>query len=320
MHLLYCLTSIWSTFDFIVLFFDFYFWSPFNYKLLLFLSHDIISLVRNFTFKNIIKNGVKFMRARRMNLILEFIEKNQVCSYDDICNEFNISLSTARRDVNTLIKTDCVYKVYGGVSATPATSVSKDSMFSHSSSQKSSNDISAKLDTIGMLAASYVEPGDVIYIGSGATAYHILPFLKDIPDITIVTNNLLIAANDSKSNKEIILIGGKIDYYTQSTVGVQTIDTLKSLNINKAFVSCSGISLNKGFSNSRDSEIAIKKCIFENSETIFMIADSTKFDKISLYSFAYFNDINFLITDTKPNDDYISKLKAHNVSLIYKEN
>lgn len=258
------------------------------------------------------------MRVQRLNSILEYIESQQICSYDDICNHFNISLSTARRDINALIQSHTIRKVYGGVTAVPGTSSTKDSTLNPKREPAPDPDnISHKLDYIGKLAASFVEQNDVIYIGSGATAFHILPFLKNIPHLTIVTNNLLVATNDPKSNKDIILIGGKIDYYTQSTVGIQTIDSLKSLNVNKAFVSCNGLSLNKGFSNAGDSEIAIKKCIFENSNTIYMLADSTKFDKLSLYTFATFQDIHYLITDSKTDKPYIDILEKHHVTLIY---
>lgn len=258
------------------------------------------------------------MRVQRLHLMLDYIENHQVCSYEDICNHFHISMSTARRDINALIQDNAIRKVYGGVSAVPGTSASKDSTFTPIGQTDGDLDnISHKLDYIGKLAASYVEPNDVIYIGSGATAFHILPYLKNVPHLTIVTNNLLVATNDPKSTKDIILIGGKIDYYTQSTVGIQTTDSLKTLNINKSFVSCNGISLNKGFSNAGDSEIAIKKCIFENSKTIYMLVDSTKFDKLSLYTFATFEDIDYLITDTKPDDEYIHSLEEHQVSLVY---
>lgn len=259
----------------------------------------------------------KTMRVQRLNSILEYIESRQVCSYEDICSHFQISLSTARRDINTLIQNHTIRKVYGGVTAVPGTSSTIDSAFNpNEDSDADPCHISHKLDYIGKLAAAFVEPDDVIYIGSGATAFHILPYLKNTPHLTIVTNNLLVATNDPKSNKDIILIGGKIDYYTQSTVGIQTIDSLKALNINKAFVSCNGLSLNKGFSNAGDSEIAIKKCIFENSETIYMLADSTKFDKLSLYTFATFQDIDYLITDMKPAEPYIDILEKNHVSLV----
>ncbi len=257
------------------------------------------------------------MRAQRLNSVLEYIENHEICSYDEICSEFDISLSTARRDINELIQNHSVHKVYGGVTAVFGTSARKDSSLSSREDVAGTDDISHRLNYIGKLASSFIEPGNVVYVGSGATAFHILPYLKDIPDLTIVTNNLLVAANDSKSNKDIILVGGKIDYYTQSTVGVQAIDSLRSLNINKAFVSCNGISLNKGFSNAGDSEVAIKNCIFENSETIYMVADSTKFDKLSLYTFATFDDIDYLITNAKPSEEYVRTLNEHHVTLVY---
>ena len=115
------------------------------------------------------------MRVQRLNSILEYIESQQICSYDDICNHFNISLSTARRDINALIQSHTIRKVYGGVTAVPGTSSTKDSTLNPKREPAPDPDnISHKLDYIGKLAASFVEQNDVIYIGSGATAFHIL--------------------------------------------------------------------------------------------------------------------------------------------------
>lgn len=261
------------------------------------------------------------MRIQRIKKIFDYIEKHGTCTYNDICEAFNISLSTARRDIDVLIKDSGVRKVYGGITYINGTSVSQDSTFNLNNSDLSilqSEDALQRLKHIGKIAASYVEPGDVIYIGSGATAFHIFEFLKDIPKLTIVTNNLLIVSNNPKSNNEdIILVGGKIDYYTKSTVGLQTISFLQSLNIDKAFISCNGISLNKGFSNSGDSEVAIKNCIIKNCNTIFMLADHTKFEKVSLYTFASFENIDYLITDIKPGNEYIEVLNENQVKLEY---
>ena len=256
------------------------------------------------------------MKAKRELEILNYINKNGVCSYENICDKFNISISTARRDIDNLASEKYIKKVYGGVVPYEYTSFSKNKKIQNKTNKPDSI-FSTKLDRIGKLAATYVKSGDIIYIGSGTTTSHLLPYLNNLNNLTIVTNNLFIANSILKFSHEIILIGGRINYRSRSTVGVSVIDDIGNMNILKAFIGCNGISFKNGFSNLENDEAYIKKAILKSTKEVFVMADSSKFDSISLYTFANFSDIDGIITDTAPNETYRNICNTNHVKLLY---
>ena len=255
------------------------------------------------------------MKAKRELEILNYINKTEVCSYDEICEKFNISMSTARRDITNLTKEKHIKKVHGGFVPFAYTSLPKNKIL-----QKDiliENNIPTSFDYIGKLAASLVRPGDIIYIGSGTTASTILKYLNNINDLIIVTNNLLIATSSLKFSNEIILIGGRINSHSMSTVGVSVIDDISNMNILKAFIGCNGISVKNGFSNLENDESYIKKAILKSTKEVYIMADISKFDTVSLYTFANFKDIDGIITNSQPNDIYKEICKENQLKLLY---
>lgn len=255
------------------------------------------------------------MKAKRELEILNYINKNGVCSYKNICDKFKISISTARRDIDNLSSEKYIKKVYGGVIPYSYTSLSKNKKLQNGI--KSNTVLSNSFDHIGKLAASLVKSGDIIYIGSGTTTSHILPYLSNINNLTIVTNNLFVASQSLNINNEIILIGGRINFHSNSTVGVSVIDDIGSMNILKAFIGCNGISIKNGFSNLENDEAYIKKAILKSTKEIYIVADNSKFDQISLYTFANFKDINGIITNIEPSDEYQKICNDSQVKLFY---
>ena len=255
------------------------------------------------------------MKAKRELEILNYINKNGVCSYESIFEKFKISLSTARRDIDNLVSEKYIKKVYGGVVPHSYTSFSKNKKLQ--GNMKTYMPMSNSFDRIGKLAASVVKSGDIIYIGSGTTTSHILPHLTNISDLTIVTNNIFIASTALNISNEIIFIGGRINFHSNSTVGVSVIDDINNMNILKAFIGCNGISIKNGFSNLENDEAYIKKAILKSTKEIYIVADNSKFDQVSLYTFANFKDINGIITNMAPNEQYQKICADSNIKLMY---
>ena len=255
------------------------------------------------------------MKAKREMDILNYINKTGVCSYENICEKFNISLSTARRDVASLVSDKYVKKVYGGVVPLAYTSISKNKKLQDN--LKLNTNFSNKLNHIGKLAASLVKAGDIIYIGSGTTTSQLLSHLNNISNLTIVTNNIYIATSSLKFSNEIIFIGGRINYHSNSTVGVSVIDDISNMNILKAFIGCNGVSIKNGFSNLENDEAYIKRALLKSTKEVYIMADHTKFGQISLYTFANFTDIDGLITDAEPEETYKKICDNNHIKLLY---
>ena len=58
------------------------------------------------------------MRAERLNEMEQYILGKETVSLEDLCDQFDISMNTVRRDISELLDRGNIRKVYGGVSST----------------------------------------------------------------------------------------------------------------------------------------------------------------------------------------------------------
>ena len=68
------------------------------------------------------------MKSQRLDMIEAYVLEHKNASLDTLCEKFNVSKNTIRRDVDILLKRGSIMKVYGGVAAleTPQTLPLKD--------------------------------------------------------------------------------------------------------------------------------------------------------------------------------------------------
>jgi len=55
------------------------------------------------------------MKSQRLDMIEEYVLEHKNASLDTLCEKFNVSKNTIRRDVDILLKRGSIMKVYGGV-------------------------------------------------------------------------------------------------------------------------------------------------------------------------------------------------------------
>lgn len=251
------------------------------------------------------------MRTKRIHLIEEYITKEKSASLDDLCKRFSVSKNTIRRDIDYLVKKDVVKKVYGGVELNTKPSLNSltsfDERFEQNASQK---------DAIARKAAELVEDNDTIFIDTGTTCPNMIHYLVDKTCI-VITNSLQIAVYAIHyPNIKVVMLPGILQSQTRSFVGTSSEKYLKDFNINKAFMACTGISLEKGITNSSFEEYTIKKTVIQNTKKCYLLADSSKFGKTGMMTFAKFSDFNAIISNGKPDKTYTNKLKQSSIDYI----
>ena len=57
------------------------------------------------------------MKSQRLDMIEEYVLECKKVSLDTLCEKFNVSKNTIRRDIDILLKRGNIIKVYGGVAA-----------------------------------------------------------------------------------------------------------------------------------------------------------------------------------------------------------
>lgn len=248
------------------------------------------------------------LKTKRLDQIKEYVFKHKNVSLDELVEVFNVSKNTIRRDVKLLVDQGEFKKVYGGVSVNHSTLVSFNDRKVRNQSEK---------QRIAELASQYVIDGDILFIDSGTTTYEMLEFIKE-KNITVVTNNVdFIVEAMPYDNLNVYSTGGMLERSTNSFVSYKGIDIFNTYNINKAFMASTGISISNGVTNSSPLESEIKRSAVKKCPQVFLLVDHQKFDQYALTTYCELRDIDYLVTDEIPNEQYQSYFKEHDIKIIY---
>jgi len=257
------------------------------------------------------------MKSNRIKNLEEYILKHESVSLDHLCEVFSISKNTLRRDINELAKKGTIKKVYGGVEASETSKKNLNNLISFEERNIKNNDEKIR---IAKFAASFVEDGDIIFIDSGTTTLHIIEFLKDRKDVTILTNNINAIVNALPfPNLNVICLGGNLIRKTNSFEGIHNFTTFKDYNINKAFMAATGISILNGATNSSPLEYEIKKSIVNKSNEVYLLVNSSKFNVSALMTYCSLKEIDHFITDSEPPKEYVEYFNENNIKFTVAE-
>lgn len=231
----------------------------------------------------------------RWNKIIEILNTNKEMKVSELARQVDVSIATIRRDINQLsarklltCKNGIVYSSHLAANLGPEY-VTSDIIY-----MRETLNIDKKMN-IARYAAGLVKDEDIVYIDAGTTVNKMIPFIH-AKDVFVVTNSISAIS---------MLIGAGIKAYVCSgyiTNGSDAIyDTvhnrLLDINITKAFLGTGAINKHGFFSSSRDYEI--KKEVVANSNEIYVLADSAKYDRTAFRKFASVEEA-VLITDKKP--------------------
>lgn len=248
------------------------------------------------------------MKVKRIQQMEAYIHSKGTVSIDELCEYFGVSKNTIRRDIDKIIQNGTIKKVYGGV-------VSLDINQLQPFENRSTTHDKQK-ESIGKLAASFVEDGDLIFIDSGTTTRHIAEYLDPDISLTIVTNNLdVINSVAEYTNYRIIIIGNTFKPKTRSFVNVEDQAFFERINITKSFMAASGISIDRGVTNSDMLEYEIKHQIVSKTLKNYLLIDQSKFDRAALQTYAPIDAFAGIVTDGTPSQDYLDYFNNHDISL-----
>ncbi|WP_144557643.1 DeoR/GlpR family DNA-binding transcription regulator [Shouchella miscanthi] len=246
------------------------------------------------------------MKLVRIQEMENYILANGTVSIDDLCNRFDVSKNTVRRDINRLTEKGVIEKVYGGVTATDKP------LIPFQNRHHVYNDEKVR---IALHAASFIEDQDFVYIDSGTTTKWMFDNFPDDKFITILTNNLdVINAVSEKENIELFVLGNHYQVKTRSFVSMSGF-SLNKYNVDKAFMACTGASISKGLTNADLHEYEVKKSIVQKENELFLLADASKFGKSTMLTYAPLSRLDHIITSAPLDESYEAFCHEENIAI-----
>lgn len=249
------------------------------------------------------------LTEERHEYILKKLKRENTIKIKDLETELDCSISTVRRDLSELEDQGLLIRVHGGAKRVYTMSTEMEM------GEKSTKNVQEKKE-IGKTAASFVKNDDIIYLDAGTTTYEMIPFLKDIKNLLVVTNGVSNANLLTEKGITTILLGGQIKTKTKAIIGSMAMDQLKQYGFSKAFLGINGIDIQFGYTTPDPEEAALKHLAGNLSSQAYVLADSTKFNKIN---FAKVNELeNFEIITNQL--DSANQEKFKDITKIWEAN
>lgn len=238
----------------------------------------------------------------RQKKIMELLHENGSVMVNDLSRDFGVTLETVRRDLEKLEQMDQVRRTHGGAV------LYEEATLDLSLEKRSGLNIDGKI-AIAKKAVKLIRAGDTVFLDSSTTSFYLSKAIKDLKNITIITNNLLIVNELQACDKiKVISTGGVLDMKNLSFVGEFALKNIEeNFFANKVFFSCKGVIPEKGMLESNDVEYQIKSAMLRNSRQKICIADESKLNTVASIKLAEFSDIDCFITD-KPLDEKYKKI------------
>lgn len=246
--------------------------------------------------------------AQRRERIQEYLAVHQIARSADLCAFLDISEATVRRDLEWLERRGILERTHGGAI------LSQRMAFEQEYQQRAQHHPDEK-KSIGELAASLINPGDVVFINSGTTATQVLQHIPSDPSITVYTNNVNAALELGHPGYRYFLIGGEFHSRSNSLSGRFAIENLSLVYANKVILCVDGVSARHGCTVPTDPEAQIVRVMIQRTNgKVIIAADHSKWGVVSNFQVASIEEVDTFISDDGLTPSAIDSLAAYGVT------
>jgi len=246
------------------------------------------------------------LTAERRQIISEKLQTEKKVIVSHLSDLFSVSDETIRRDLEYLCKAGLAIKSYGG-----AILNENDLPFSVRKAQNAE-----QKKKIATFIKSLVNDGESIMLDASTTAVFVANALKEKSKLKVITNSIEVMLELSdKSDWTIIATGGYLMGDYLAFAGQRAVSEIASFHIDKLIFSCKGLT-QEGIFESNDDFCQVKRAMLKAAKTKILAVDFSKFNKRAFSKIANITDIDMVVTDIRPSNEWVDWLKAYEIGLM----
>ncbi len=250
------------------------------------------------------------LAAERRNQILEILRRDERVLVGPLAEQFDVSEETIRRDLANLEQLGLAAKCYGGATLAESRNAPPFRV------RKKLNVEEKK--TVASLTAQLVDDGDFLMLDDSSTSYFVLRALHGKKGLTIVTNSIeiILELSGLHENWKVVSTGGNLDQDVFAFFGRQAEETIRSFHVDKAIISCTGLDFDGQFTEAGIENANIKQAMMASSRETILAMDSHKFGRTAFLSVGNLRQIDVLVTDADPGQEWREFLAENHVRLV----
>ncbi|MBP1969237.1 DeoR/GlpR family transcriptional regulator of sugar metabolism [Virgibacillus natechei] len=248
--------------------------------------------------------------AERQQKIVKLVNEKKSVRVNELSQLFSVTEETIRRDLEKLEVEKKLSRSHGGaISTTPSDSLEIPYSEREITNVKEKNEIALE-------AIKQVVEGDKVILDASTTAWYMARALPDIA-LTVLTNSMKVAMElSSKKQITVMSTGGTLLTKSLSYVGPLAESSFDAYHVGKAFISCKGLHVDRGISESDERQARIKTKMIESADQVFIMIDHSKFGVQAFSHLKSLDVIDHIITDSKIDQNVVKQLEEKSLHLI----
>lgn len=231
--------------------------------------------------------------SERHNAIYQYLETHGSVSTKELEQMFQVSLETIRRDLMTMEAGGMLQRVHGGAMRAGGLRPFRDLKTRLQSNNESKRELCRN-------AMDLICDGDILAVDSGSTAVVFAEMLRDtFHSLTVITHSLdVFNILRQKEDFRLILCGGHYFAKENAFYGPLCMEAINRLQVQKAFVFPSAISLHHGLCDNWEELLPQQQAYLRQSDSVFVLADSSKFECRQLLKIDDMSEAYTYVTDS----------------------
>lgn len=253
------------------------------------------------------------LSTERRREILRLLHAEGHVTLQALADKFGVSIMTVRRDLKRLEQEGKARRVHGGAVATGP-------LWDTEPIEQKSTVHREEKDRIAGYARTLIVSGGAAFLDAGSTAMALARrWLADasLTLLTVCTPDLQIAGLLARDPRFTVLTpGGRVDGRTGSLTGPFAEQVVRQLRADVAFIGCDGATLRDGAMSTRPEQAVLKRVMMECSLRSVLLADASKFGRVSLTVIRPLVDFDVVITDVGMPDETAAELRQTGVEVV----
>lgn len=248
--------------------------------------------------------------AERRAAIIKKLEAHGSVRVSDLSAQFGVTEETIRRDLEELERQKVLKRTYGG--AVKATGTGIELPYA-----KRREKNAAEKAKIAKAAVALIEDGDTVSLDASTTVLRLCQEMHRLSRLTVLTNSIQVLLElAGRPGFNVIGTGGTLRETALSFVGPLAERAVAEYHVDKAFISCKGISLEGGVTDSNELEVELKKVMVRSAERVIVLADHTKFGYIGFARIATLDAVDTVVTDDGIDPKEVEPLREAGIRVI----
>ena len=233
--------------------------------------------------------------SERRARILDHIRQMGGASLAELAREHSVSSITVHRDLEQLSRAGLVVRFHGGARVAETAGAAR----AETAWERRLRQAGSAKDAIAAHARTMVDDGATIFLDATSTAYALAHRLELDPpeDVTIVTTSPAVALGLDAEGVRVIVAPGEVDLRMRAIGDGWTVDFLRRIKLDTAFISGTGFDLAHGLTTSRRPLADALTAVRESADRTIALVDSSKFGRASMVTIAAADELDAVVVD-----------------------